>query len=176
MIAILIGVIVTILDQITKIIVQNVKPTGAKNPGFIDFRLTYNQGAAFSFMDDNTLFLAILSLAASIAIIYIIFKFIPFKPKKLLHISMGLILGGCVGNMIDRFMTVFNWRKGVIDFIDVYIGSWHFPGTFNVADFFLVTGVCLIILDIIIDEIKSHKNNDKSEERLSGDDNENSSK
>ena len=119
MIAIIIGVIVTILDQITKIIVQNVKPTGSKNPGFIDFRLTYNQGAAFSFMDNNTLFLAILSLVASALIIYIILKYIPFKTKKLLHISMGLILGGCVGNLIDRFMTVFKWRKGVIDFIDV---------------------------------------------------------
>lgn len=176
MIAIIIGVIVTILDQITKIIVQNVKPTGSKNPGFIDFRLTYNQGAAFSFMDNNTLFLAILSLVASALIIYIILKYIPFKTKKLLHISMGLILGGCVGNLIDRFMTVFKWRKGVIDFIDIYLGSWHFPGTFNVADFFLVTGVCLIILDIIIDEIKNRKRTIKAKERLSGDDNENNSK
>lgn len=176
MIAIIIGVIVTILDQISKIIVQSVKPTGAKNPGFIDFRLTYNQGAAFSFMDNNTLFLAILSLVASVAIIYIIFKYIPFKAKRLIHISMGLILGGCVGNLIDRFMTVFKLRKGVIDFIDIYIGSWHFPGTFNVADFFLITGVCLIILDVIIDEVKSHKNNNKAKERISGEENEDNSK
>lgn len=174
MIAIIIGIVVTIIDQITKIIVQSVGPTVNPNPGFIDFNLTYNTGAAFSFMDNNTLFLAILSLIASIVLIYIILKYVPYKAKKLIHISLGLILGGCVGNLIDRFMTVFSWRKGVIDFIDVYFGSWHFPGTFNVADFFLVTGVCLLVLDLILDEVKERKKTPKGKERL-GDNDENNS-
>lgn len=173
MIAIIIGVIIVILDQISKIIVQNVGPVSSMNPGFIDFNLTYNTGAAFSFMDDSTLFLAFLSLIASIAIIYVILKYTTYDKDKLLHISMGLILGGCVGNLIDRFMTVFKIRRGVIDFIDIYIGSWHFPGTFNLADAFLCIGVGLIILDIILGEIKNYKSN--KQQNIQGDDNENNS-
>lgn len=173
MIAIIIGVIIVFLDQITKIIVQNVTPTASKNPGFIDFNLTYNTGAAFSWMDDSTLFLAFLSLFASIAIVYVILKYTTYDKDKILHISMGLILGGCVGNLIDRFMTVFKIRKGVIDFIDLYIGSWHFPGTFNIADMFLCIGVGLIIFDIIYGEIKLKKQTKQQENQ--GDNNEDSS-
>ncbi len=171
MIALLIGLLVIALDQITKIIIVAAKPVGTGH-GFIEFNLTYNTGAAFSFMDDNTLFLAILSLIATIILIYIAFKHFKFNQKKLIHISIGLLIGGAAGNMIDRFLTVFGVQKGVVDFIVVRFGSWEFPGTFNVADFFLVTGVCLIVLEILVlDTIKKHKQN--KHERLSGNDNEN---
>ena len=78
MIALLIGLLVIALDQITKIIIVAAKPVGTGH-GFIEFNLTYNTGAAFSFMDDNTLFLAILSLIATIILIYIAFKHFKFR-------------------------------------------------------------------------------------------------
>ena len=171
MIALLIGILVIALDQITKILVVAAKPASTGH-GFIEFNLTYNTGAAFSFMDNNTLFLAILSLIATIALIYVAFKHFKFQRNKLVHISIGLLIGGAAGNMIDRFLTVFDLQKGVVDFIVVRFGSWEFPGTFNVADFFLVTGVCLLALEIlVIDTIKKH--NASKMERISGTDNEN---
>ena len=115
-IALLIGILVISLDQITKIIVVACKPV-ASGHGFLEFNLTYNTGAAFSFMDNNTLFLAILSLIATIALIYVSFKHFKFQRNKLIHISIGLLIGGAAGNMIDRFLTVFGAQKGVVDFI-----------------------------------------------------------
>jgi signal peptidase II len=57
--------------------------------------------------------------------------------------ALTLLIGGAVGNMIDRLL-----RAGVIDFIDVHAGEWHFPA-FNAADAFITTGVLIIIIELL---------------------------
>lgn len=149
-IGLILAYILLLIDQISKITIDYL---GVSNktiiPGLLKFNLVYNKGAAFSFMDNNTLFLAIVSTIASIVCIYILAKHANFKTKKLFSISISLILAGAFGNLIDRYLTVFNILEGVVDFIDVYLLGWHFPGTFNLADAFLCIGVFLLIIDIL---------------------------
>ena len=132
-------------------------------PGVLDLTLTYNTGAAWSLFDNNTLFLAILSLVASIVIIIFVVKN-DWKIKKLYSLSTCMLLAGTFGNMIDRFLTVFGMRKGVVDMIILnpldelwsFIFNSSFP-IFNVADVFLVVGVVLLAFDILFLEEKRNK-------------------
>ena len=132
-------------------------------PGVLDLTLTYNTGAAWSLFDDNTLFLAILSLVASIVIIVFIMKN-DWKTKKIYSLSTCMLLAGTFGNMIDRFLTVFDLREGVVDMIILNpldslwsaIFKSRFP-IFNVADVLLVLGVILLAIDILFLEDKREK-------------------
>ena len=132
-------------------------------PGVLDLTLTYNTGAAWSLFDNNTLPLAILSLIASIVIIFFIIKN-DWKTKKLYSLSTCMLLAGTFGNMIDRFFTVFELREGVVDMIILnpldslwgVIFKSSFP-IFNVADVFLVIGVILLAIDILFLEEKRNK-------------------
>ena len=101
-------------------------------------RIVYyeNKGAAFGMFAElgNTKFMII----AAIAICFIFVYLMQIK-NKLEYYALALILGGAVGNLIDRI------RLGkVVDFIDVYIGKWHWPA-FNVADSALTVGICIFL-------------------------------
>ena len=132
-------------------------------PNVLELTLTYNKGAAWGMFDNNTLPLAILSLVASIVIIFFVVKN-DWKIKKLYSLSTCMLLAGTFGNMIDRFMTVFNIREGVVDMIILtpLDSLWYalfkssFP-IFNVADAFLVVGVVLLAIDILFLEEKRNK-------------------
>lgn len=137
-------------------------------PNVLDLTLEYNTGAAWSMFNDSTLFLAILSLVASIAIIFFIVKN-DWKIKKVYSLATCLLLAGTFGNMIDRFLTVFELRKGVVDMIiltpldtvwSMITGS-GFP-VFNLADVFLVIGVIVLAIDILFLEERRNKKYGKS--------------
>jgi hypothetical protein len=68
-----------------------------------------------------------------------------FKGNIMPSICMALAIGGCVGNMVDRFMTVFHLREGVIDFVGMYIFNYGWP-IYNVADIALVLGIVLFAI------------------------------
>ncbi len=154
--------VLVLLDQITKVIVE-VQLTQSSHVNilgdFLYITKTYNTGAGWSMMDDNTLILAILSLAASIVFVYITYKYLKdFRKNLMVSIAMALALGGCVGNMVDRFLTVFKVRDGVIDFIGMYIGDYAWP-IYNLADVFLVCGVIVFaVWGIFFSENKDKKN------------------
>ena len=85
-----------------------------------------------------------------IAIAAFLFYIIKFKPQgKLLLSSMAMIIGGGIGNMIDRV-----WRGSVVDFIEVDFMEF---AVFNVADIFVCVGCGLMILDVILYEIREQK-------------------
>ncbi len=112
-------------------------------------RLTYvhNSGAAFSLLSDAGGWQRWLFAGLAIVIgggIGIWLGRLE-KRQKLLAVSLALILGGAVGNLIDRLMYGY-----VIDFIDVYYRSWHWPA-FNVADTAISIGVVLMLLDSLLD-------------------------
>ena len=99
-----------------------------------------NKGAAFSLFTNlgNNFFIAV-SFIALVAIV----MYLTRLPKGLELYSLSMILGGAVGNLIDRF------RIGkVVDFIDVFVGGWHWPA-FNVADSALTVGISLFIIENI---------------------------
>ncbi len=135
-----------LLDQFSKTLVEINLKTGENIDivdGFLYITKTYNTGAGWSIMDDNTLGLALISLVATIIFIVVTIKYIKsFRKNILPGLALGFCLGGCVGNMIDRFLTVFKLRDGVIDFVGMNIGSYSWP-IYNVADILLVVGIII---------------------------------
>ena len=155
------AIIVTIcvlLDQLTKAIaLMYLEPlNGGVVPvieGFLRFKLTFNTGAGFSLFDGQFEFLMIMTVVATVIFI-VMAKWSDFKKKPFYSWGIYLMIGGMIGNFIDR---VFNNGKGVIDFISVhYYDEWYFA-IFNVADSFLVIGVICIIIDLLFFETKRGK-------------------
>lgn len=149
-------VLVVILDQVTKQIAENTlilhKPL-AVFPGF-NWTLMYNKGAAFSFLSQaggwQRWFLIVLSSAISIALIIWLKQL--KKDQRILSAGIALILGGAIGNLIDRSLY-----GQVIDFIQVYYESFYFPA-FNIADSAITLGAGLLIIDMIIEHKKGLSN------------------
>jgi len=130
---------VVILDYITKKIIQaHVHLMDAINVlPFLKIVHVENTGGAFGVFSgiSNKIFISI-SLAAIVFILIYLLR----TAKRLEIISLSLILGGAIGNLIDRVMI-----GKVIDFIDFFVGKWHWPA-FNVADSALTVGIILFLL------------------------------
>jgi signal peptidase II len=136
--------LVLVLDQMSKLaVLRLIEPyqTIPVIPGF-NLTLAFNRGASFSFLADaggwqRWLFSAI-SVAASVVIVVLLRRTAP--GDRLNGIGLSLVLGGAVGNLIDRL-----WLGRVVDFLDVYYGTAHWPA-FNVADSAITVGAALLIL------------------------------
>ena len=156
-----------ILDQLTNYLAEIfIIPPGKTVtliPHILDTTLTYNKGAAWSFMSDSTWLLAILSFVASGVLVYFITKN-NWKKKKCYSTAITLMLAGTFGNFIDRFFACIGQREGVVDMIifKPLDSLWHwitkqsFP-IFNVADVCLVIGIVLLAIDIIFFQEKRAK-------------------
>ena len=136
---------IVLLDQATKMIVDRMLPLHQSVPVIENFfSLTYirNTGAAFGLLAEANEFfrrgfLIAFSLAA-IGFIILMLRRLP-ESEKALTVALGFILGGAVGNLVDRLSY-----GEVIDFLDFYWSSYHWPA-FNVADSFITVGVLLIM-------------------------------
>lgn len=140
----LISIICILIDRVTKLIItSNFKLN--ESISLIDnfFNLTYvrNEGAAWSIFSGNRLFLILIGILSIVLIYHFLIK--NKSLKKTETFIYGLLLGGIVGNLIDRI--VFGY---VIDFLDFLIFGYNFP-VFNLADTFIVVSVFLIIIDIV---------------------------
>ena len=107
--------------------------------GFLQFVLRENEGAAFSLFQGWTFFLVTISIVALVIVVGIFFS--KKVHSRLILFALGCMTSGIIGNLYDR---AFNAGR-VRDFIDVYIGDYHWP-TFNVADSMLCIGVGLLII------------------------------
>lgn len=149
-----IALIVLILDQLTKTYFNTtfeLYETVDVIPPILNWTLAYNHGAAFSFLADQSgwqkWFFAILGIVVS-AFIMRYLRQIP-QSAKVLAVGLALVLGGAIGNVIDRFIHGY-----VIDFIHVhYYDVWHYP-VFNIADIGICVGVGLVIWDMLFLENK----------------------
>jgi signal peptidase II len=148
------SVLTVVLDQLTKKIAEAElllhKPV-AIFPGF-NFTLMYNKGAAFSFLSNaggwQRLFFVILSTVISIFLFFWLKQITQDEKQKnnnLLQIAITFILGGAIGNLIDRAL-----HGQVTDFIQVYYSSYFFPA-FNIADSAITLGAGLLILDMLLE-------------------------
>ena len=131
--------LVALVDQISKVAVAYLVPKyGAIPviPGFFDLVHVYNRGAAFGFLNRPDiewqfwLFMA----ATALAVWAIIALAHNARHDPLLFCGLGLILGGATGNLVDRLRY-----RAVLDFLDFYVGDWHWPA-FNVADAAICVG------------------------------------
>ncbi len=136
--------VVIVLDQWSKHAVSAalVLGQGVELTSFFNLVLAHNRGAAFSFLADadgwQRGFFVAIAVVASLWVIYLLRK----HPRETLFCAaLGLILGGAIGNLIDRVSTGV-----VVDFLDFYVGSHHFPA-FNLADSAITCGAALLILD-----------------------------
>ena len=143
-ISLILALVVLVLDIATKRWVESVLFHGQQIPltGFFNLVLTYNAGAAFSFLSDaagwQRWFFSAIAAGASALIIYLLRK---HAAEKMFCIALSLILGGALGNLWDRITL-----GHVVDFLDFYISSYHWPA-FNVADSAIFLGAMLLILD-----------------------------
>ncbi|WP_460839987.1 signal peptidase II [Noviherbaspirillum agri] len=139
-----IATIIVLIDQITKVTITRLFTYGESMPitSFFNLVLAHNKGAAFSFLATQggwqRYFFTAIAVAAVIFIIYLLKK---HAGQRLFCWALALILGGAIGNLIDRVLYGY-----VIDFLDFYVGQWHWPA-FNVADMAIVGGAGLFIID-----------------------------
>ncbi len=144
------GVITVVLDQSTKAAVRALLPlydSVSVIPGFLDFTYVRNTGAAFGLLNSADVpfkpaIMTVIALAALVAISVYAMK--ASSQDALGQIGLALVMGGAVGNLIDRVTTGY-----VVDFVDAYWGEWHF-WAFNVADAAITVGACLLILDMML--------------------------
>ena len=137
--------LIIVLDQLTKVVMSNwleLYQTVAVMPYF-NFTLAHNSGAAFSFLAGaggwQRWFFIMLALVVSAVLVVWLSRL--KAAAKMEAIAISLIIGGAIGNVLDRFLHGY-----VIDFIDVYVGSYHWPA-FNIADAAICIGAILLILD-----------------------------
>ena len=136
--------LIVVLDQVTKQWALETLSLGVPMPivPYLNFTLAFNEGAAFSFLSDlggaqRWLFLG-LALVISVFLLVWLRKLPASWSCEIL--GLNLILGGAIGNVIDRALA-----GKVTDFIDFYIGTWHYA-TFNVADMAISIGAFCLIL------------------------------
>ncbi len=138
------SVVVVLIDQVTKLWVGHGFGYGESKAvtDFFNLVLVYNSGAAFSFLSDaggwQRWLLSAVAVAASVWIIWLLSR---HAHQRLFSCALALILGGALGNLVDRVMYGY-----VVDFLDFYWGAHHFPA-FNVADSAVSCGAALLLWD-----------------------------
>lgn len=137
--------LIIVLDQATKTFFLDFVPVHGRVPvipGFFDWTLTFNEGVAFSlFGDGGNLQRALLSgFAVLVSAVFVVWMARLPKHDRLSAISLALIVGGALGNVIDRLI-----HGHVIDFVLLYWQTWHWPA-FNLADSAIVCGAILLVL------------------------------
>ncbi len=143
-ISLTLALIVLVLDLVSKHWVVSILLHGQQIPltDFFNLVLTYNAGAAFSFLSDASgwqrWFFSGIAAAASILMVYLLCK---HTSEKLFCLALSLVLGGALGNLWDRITL-----GHVVDFLDFHVGGYHWPA-FNVADSAIFLGALFLIVE-----------------------------
>ena len=140
----LIALLTILFDQLSKWWILNVTmvpPRIIPVTSFFDLVLVHNRGASFGIFSDApgwaSVALIVFAILISIALAIWMWR----VNETLLAVALALVIGGAVGNVIDRI------RFGaVVDFLDFHVAGWHWPA-FNIADSAITIGVILLILD-----------------------------
>ncbi len=150
----LLALLVMSLDQLTKLMAEQwlVYHQSVELLPVLSFTLSYNPGAAFSFLGEaggwQRWFFSVVALGISGYIIWWLQQI--RSQQHFLACGLALVLGGAIGNLIDRVL-----HGHVIDFIHVYWQDWHYP-IFNVADIGITVGVGIVIIYMVFLEPKAN--------------------
>jgi signal peptidase II len=143
----LIALIIMVADQFTKTLILGYYELGdsTRVSSFFNVVRVHNYGAAFSFLAgaggwQRWFFTGI----GVVATVFIIWMLRSHGGQKLFAFALSCILGGAVGNVVDRLLHGY-----VVDFLDFHYGTWHFPA-FNLADSAITLGAACLILDEIL--------------------------
>jgi signal peptidase II len=154
----ILSVTVIVVDQLTKWLAEAYLVPYQPVPVIPMFNLTlaYNTGAAFSFLSDAGGWQRWFFISLTLVVIAVLFSWLwRMRAEERLHaISISMILGGAIGNLIDRV-----WLGHVIDFLDVYYDVHHWP-IFNIADSAITLGVMLLIFDLFRHDEKRASDNE----------------
>ena len=141
------ALIIVLADQLTKVLIVGYYEYGDSThiTSFFNLVRVHNHGAAFSFLASSGgwqrwLFTGI-GVGAAVLIIWLLRS---HPGQKLFALALACILGGAIGNVIDRVMYGY-----VVDFLDFHWKTWHFPA-FNIADSAITVGAVLLILDELL--------------------------
>ena len=140
------ALIIFIADQFTKVLILGYYQLGDATyvSSFFNVVRVHNSGAAFSFLASASgwqrWFFTTIGIAAAVFIIWMLKS---HPGQKLFSFAMACILGGAIGNVVDRMLHGY-----VVDFLDFHYGNWHFPA-FNIADAAISIGAVCLILDEI---------------------------
>ena len=140
----LLAIVVIILDQITKWVALSGLNLG-ENPitvtSFFNLVLVWNRGVSFGMFNNAGAYGPMILSGIAIAVVLGLVYWLRQAENRLTVIALGLVIGGALGNVIDRF------RFGaVVDFLDLHIAGYHWPA-FNVADAAICVGAVLLLLD-----------------------------
>ena len=141
------ALILLIADQFTKVLILGYYQLGDSSPvtGFFNIVRVHNSGAAFSFLSSASgwqrWFFTAIGLGAAVFIVYMLRA---HPGQKLFSFALACILGGAIGNVIDRLLHGY-----VVDFLDFHYADTHFPA-FNIADSAISIGAACLILDELL--------------------------
>lgn len=144
MLALIVGLLVAVLDQITKYAVRMAFSVGESRPlisGFFDLTYVRNTGAAWGMFGGQNASLTVLSVVMLVAMVVFRRSFLSDTWEH--RLALGLMIGGIVGNLLDRLRL--GW---ITDFLDFHAGRYHWPA-FNVADAAICIGVGIYILSAL---------------------------
>ena len=149
---------VLVLDQASKwlVLTQFMDPPRAiEVTSFFNLVLSYNDGVSFGLFSGSASVwkawaLGGLAVVVSAGLLYWLAR----EPERLLGLAVGLIVGGALGNALDRAH-----QPGVVDFLDFHLFGWHWPA-FNVADSSIFLGVAILVFDGLFRERVRSKNTD----------------
>ena len=147
----LISLILLIVDQLVKLLIKSTFKLHEELeliPNFFSLHYLQNDGAAFSILQNKTYLLVIVAIICLGIMVYYIQKEKTFT--KLSGISLGLILGGIIGNLLDRIIY-----KKVIDYLSFTFFTYNFP-VFNIADVGITVGALLLIVSCLKEEQSSN--------------------
>lgn len=147
-----IGMFYMLVDQLIKLLVtknMNLLQEITIIPNFFSLYYLKNTGAAFSILGNQTIILILISLICLVVIKNYIKKL--KRVKNLTIISLGMMLGGILGNLFDRILY-----KSVIDYLSFEFFGYNFP-VFNFADIGITVGAVLLVIDLILEEKELRK-------------------
>ncbi len=147
MLAIIITILSIVLDQLSKYhVVQNIElhETAPFIPKVLSLYHTQNRGAAFSMLSDKQWVFMVISTVSMFIIVWLLYK--EYRRHTLLNVALSMVLGGGIGNMIDRVSLGY-----VVDFLHVDFVDF---AVFNIADSFITVGAVLLIVYVIFFDSK----------------------
>ena len=133
--------LIVVVDQLTKQLVWRHGQTYDFIPGYLHLTLVKNAGAAFGLFQGGRVFFIVASIIAAVFVVYVGARMDPqFKWRR---VFLGMILGGAIGNLIDRVLS-----GEVIDFIQIGVAGHYWP-VFNVADIGVSVGAAFLLIDLL---------------------------
>lgn len=143
-----VAALVVIADQISKAWVLGLFTGRASRilpvTPFFNVVLTWNTGMSFGLFNDNAALNALIFTVIAVIIIVGLVAWLRRTREPLLAVAIGLVIGGAVGNVIDRLL-----RGAVVDFLDFHVAQWHWFA-FNLADAAICVGVGLMVIDSLL--------------------------